>query len=268
MEDVTRLLVFDLKGPVGHFRKFYTNSSSLTYTFPPRTALSGTIAGILGRDRDSYYEEFSTKNCKIAISIRRPIKKIMQTVNYIRTKDSDGFSSFKGVINHFIQRKILTYPTPLELVIPQNTKDELIYRVYFFHLDESNMEMLYQKLHENRYVYPPYLGLSEFLAEVHFIAYINGNMIEMISSNKSVDIKTACCVDLIQELEYENGNTDFQYIEEKMPIEFGSGREIRKIGRIIHERSGLPIKARLNIDCFRIHYKDSDPITEFITFLE
>ena len=49
------LLVFDISGKFAHFRKYYTNSSSLTYLVPPRTSIYGLIAGILGLERDSYY---------------------------------------------------------------------------------------------------------------------------------------------------------------------------------------------------------------------
>lgn len=268
MDSVKRLLVFDLKGSLGHFRKFYTNSSSLTYTCPPRTTATGLIAGILGIARDSYYETFSTNNCKIAISIRRPIKKIMQTVNYLRTKDSDGYSTSGGVINHFIQRKISTYPTPLELIIPENPKNEIAYRFYFSHKDERVMEKLAERIQKGLYVYPPYLGLSEFLGEVDFVATINKEQVTSIPSNTTADIITACNADLIEALDYENGPTIFQYIEEKMPIEFGKGRVIRKKGRIIHEQKGLPIRAKLKDNCFKIHYNEPEPVTEYISFLE
>ena len=48
IKEISKILIFDIKGPMAHFRKFYTNSSSLSYLFPPRTVVAGIIAGILG----------------------------------------------------------------------------------------------------------------------------------------------------------------------------------------------------------------------------
>jgi CRISPR-associated protein, Cas5h family len=71
-----KVLVFDIKGPMAHFRKYYTNSSSLSYLFPPRTVVVGLIAGLLGlpserhtkEKRDIYYEKFDEKRCLVAVS--------------------------------------------------------------------------------------------------------------------------------------------------------------------------------------------------------
>jgi len=59
-----KLLIFDWKGRMGHFRKLDTNSSSLTYSFPSRTTIAGMIAGVLGYEKDSYYELFRRKGAK------------------------------------------------------------------------------------------------------------------------------------------------------------------------------------------------------------
>ncbi|MFQ6061523.1 MAG: CRISPR-associated protein Cas5, partial [Thermoplasmata archaeon] len=79
------MLIFDIRGRMAHFRKFYTNSSSLSYDFPPRTVICGLIAGILGMPKDSYYEDFSLNRCRIGVAIGSPLRKIVQTVNFIRT---------------------------------------------------------------------------------------------------------------------------------------------------------------------------------------
>ncbi|MCB5267201.1 MAG: CRISPR-associated protein Cas5, partial [Candidatus Cloacimonetes bacterium] len=41
------ILELRLSGNLAHFRKFYTNASSLSYTIPPRTAICGLVASIL-----------------------------------------------------------------------------------------------------------------------------------------------------------------------------------------------------------------------------
>ena len=68
------VLIFDLSGKMAHFRKYYTNSSSLTYYFPPRTVIIGLIAGLIGKERDSYYEIFSKDKAYVGISIKSNIQ--------------------------------------------------------------------------------------------------------------------------------------------------------------------------------------------------
>ena len=46
-----RGVIFDIEGKFAHFRKIYTNSSSLSYLVPPRTTVQGIIAAMLGYER-------------------------------------------------------------------------------------------------------------------------------------------------------------------------------------------------------------------------
>lgn len=62
-----KIIIFELWGKFAHFRKFYTNSSSLSYSVPPRTTIEGIIAAILGYERDSYYEKFNPDNLYVAV---------------------------------------------------------------------------------------------------------------------------------------------------------------------------------------------------------
>ncbi len=81
--------IFDLLGPLAHFRQYYTNSSSLSYAFPPRTVLMGTVAAILGWERDSYHEELGLDEARFAVVVKVPVRRLIQTVNYVRTKKED-----------------------------------------------------------------------------------------------------------------------------------------------------------------------------------
>ena len=150
-----KLILFDLAGPMAHFRRFYSNSSSLSYSFPPRTTICGLIAGILGMPRDSYYECFSTKRCGIGVSLRTPVRKIVQTVNYVRTKGLPEVDANSGHTQ-----------VPLELVQPVVGNKKLTYRIYFWHEDDRLMEKLWRQLRERRFIYPPYLGITECPAEI------------------------------------------------------------------------------------------------------
>lgn len=268
---VNRLLIFDLKGSLAHFRKFYTSSSSLSYSFPPRTTLIGIIAAILGRERDSYYEEFNSDNCKIALSIRRPIRKIMQTVNYIRTKEEDGFTDVRKVIGKFIGKQIIKYPTPLELVLASRITDEVVYRIYFFHKEDAITDSLYVALKKGRTEYPIYFGLSEFLANVELIADIPSQGIQERKTEDAVEIISVCNSEHIVEFEFENinANEPLQYVEEKMPLEFAEGRKIKRTANFVHEKNQQAIKGRMNISYIKVTYTEKgQTLNEDVTFME
>lgn len=270
MQEPNRLLIFDLKGKLAHFRKFYTSSSSLSYSFPPRTTITGLIAGMLGKERDSYYEDFAVNKCKIALSIRKPLRKIMQTVNYIRTKKEDGYTTSRKVIEHFIERQISKYPTPLELIVPQKFNDEIVYRIYF--CCEGNdriMDELHLMLKDGKTKYPLFLGLSEFLAKEKFIADVPSQNIKEYKQGEPVEIVSVCNSEHISELEFDNGGRALQYIDEKMPLEFASVREIKKTASFIHEKNQKSIKARLKVSYIQITYNDQEKVMrENITFME
>lgn len=271
MKDINRLLIFDLKGSIAHFRKFYTSSSSLSYSFPPRTTIIGLIGALLGRERDSYYEEFGCDNCKIALSIRKPLRKIMQTVNYIRTKKEDGYASAEGVIKRFFEKQISKYPTPIELVMPPKLTDKILYRIYFFHQNTRVMDELATMVKNGKTKYPLYFGLSEFLAESEFIADVAQQNIKKCSDRNAVAIASVCNLAHIVELTFDNLETaeTVQYIDEKMPLEFATNREIKSAASFIYEKNQRMIKAILNIPYMEVTYTDKEQVLkENITFME
>ncbi|UYP01349.1 CRISPR-associated protein Cas5 [Oceanotoga sp. DSM 15011] len=90
------IIIFEISGKFAHFRKFYTNSSSLSYSVPSRTTVEGIIAAILGLERDTYYEKLSLDNCKIAIEKVNKTRKINQSLNYIKIKSSNDFKKIKN----------------------------------------------------------------------------------------------------------------------------------------------------------------------------
>lgn len=261
-----RLLIFDIKGSTAHFRKFYTNSSSLSYTFPPRTTITGLIAGILGKPRDSYYEALSSKQCKIAISVRNPLRKIMQTVNYVQTKkDKGGIKAVNLSAGHT--------QVPLEIVLPSQNSKEIKYRIYFYHNDKIMWD-LQEILESGKFVYPPYLGISEFLAEVNFVDFIKGKQISTFSNSEvPVEITTVVNVEQIPKggLIFEpNSGKVLQYMKERMPLEFDSERKLKKGASFIYEKNKNKIKLKIKGNYYKIEYQDPEEgtLAENIVFME
>jgi len=257
---IDRLLIFDIKGPIAHFRKFYTNSSSLSYSFPPRTTITGLIAGILGREKDTYYEEFSSERCKIAVSIRNPVRKVMQTINYVRTKSIGEINLSAGHTQ-----------VPLEFILPFEA-DELSYRVYFYHQGDT-FDELKEVLEKGKFVYPPYLGISEFIAEVKFVDFIEGEKISLSTNSEyPIEVVTVVNIDYIQKGNFifeEKSGEVLQYVKERMPLEFDSHRKLRKGASFIYEKSYHIIRLKIK-NYYILNYTNPDrkSLEENIVFME
>lgn len=146
-----KAIAFDVNGDLALFRKFYTNSSMLTYPFPPPTAILGTVGAILGIPKDKYISELS--NIQVSVVLLQPVKKIRFSLNYINTKDGD-FTLGKG-----------------RTQIPTEMVKNPAYRIYVRNLNEYYEQNLVSLLKDHRCVFTPYLGISEFLANFHFHTY-------------------------------------------------------------------------------------------------
>ena len=79
---IQEIISFDLCGKFAHFRKYYSSSTALSYTIPPKTTILGLVAAIIGLPRDSYYD--SLGDLYIGVQILSPIRKIFQKMNYLK----------------------------------------------------------------------------------------------------------------------------------------------------------------------------------------
>jgi len=122
MQQIDKVLVFDIWGDYAHFKKIETTTSPLSYSIPTGTALSGIVATILGKARDSYYLLFSSENAKLAIRLLNPIKKRRININLIKTDDGFYLWDIKNTPRS---------PTPFEFV------KEPKYRIYIWLKDKE-----------------------------------------------------------------------------------------------------------------------------------
>ena len=257
MSEVNRLLVFDICGPMAHFRKFYTNSSSLSYSFPPRTVVMGMIAALVGWERDSYYERLNSNNFLIAVSIRSPFRRIMQTVNYLRTKGVGELNGSAGGTQ-----------VPLEILVPAKTEKRLCYRIYFWHQDCGLMDEISERLKQNASVYPAYLGLTEFIAHTSFVVDYQVNTDAFVTPGTEVELDTVLNTRLLQE---KSLNFNFledevlQYIKETAPVDFTSERASCKTGDYIIEIRHRKIVGKLHCPAYKVEHNGE---VSFISFME
>lgn len=234
-----KAIEFCLQGKMAHFRKYYSNSAALSYHVPPIATVKGIIAGLLGKERDSYYEEFSNQNCKIGIAVEVPLKKTMQTMNLLNAKQTSHLSGCNG------RKQVQT-----EWVIPQNIRtDYLSYRIVFWHKDEAIMDA-FAEIAVN-HLEDGYLsrGIAAALGSAQCQGWIsNGRIIELESvhsDNESVVTRFAVPVAQIEKLEITAGG--FSAKKEELITEFDRDRYITGQSKkeVLIPSDGQPLHYRL-----------------------
>ncbi|MBB6450968.1 CRISPR-associated protein Cas5h [Geomicrobium halophilum] len=239
---MSTILVFDLKGPIAQFKKFDTNSSSLSYIAPPRTVIAGLLAGILGYEKDSHYELFNPENADIAISVVGWPRKIIQTVNYMFVKNKTDVNLSKGRTQ-----------IPVEFLFPPLEQHELTYRIFFRHADPALQNDLKQRLKNQTYVYPPYLGLTEMLGK---LCWIEEGICEKKQADGPIPIHTLSPIQGLKEKSVQfNINSDqLFYQKERMPRFFNKDRYLEESMSYLIERSGRII-AEPRGEYFQVQYQ-------------
>ena len=235
MDDHT-LLIFEVGGEYGHFRKFNTTTSPLTYALPTRVALAGLIGAILGIARETApglfppgvvptQELLGKPHCQIGVQLLHPIVRTVIGFNLIETKKS----FFE--INNRIQ-------IPFEML--KNPR----FRVFFWHESETIRNELAHRLKERDYHFTPYLGLSQCTATVDYqgtVAFTretgDGEAFHLIQS--------ALNLNQMQAAEPVRFEEDFYFITETMPITMQPDRVVSEYGEVLLEAQGRPIEAKV-----------------------
>ncbi|MEM3470585.1 MAG: CRISPR-associated protein Cas5 [Thermoproteota archaeon] len=244
------LLVFDLVGPMAHFRKFYTNSSSLSYPFPPRTTLAGIIAALLGWERDSYYEKLASHQARLGIALRTPVRSLMQTANYLYTK-GDGWDGSQGHTQ-----------IPLEFILPHPPELLLRYRVYFTHVDEHLVYTLHKQLASGSYRYPVYLGITECPGWVEN-ACLHKEAEWQTDPERALPIATVVPLPRIRELSLPQSSQELRILKDRIPLDFHPDRRLKDAADVLWEAEGRPLTIRVQGMVFRIAGEEA-----YGTFLE
>lgn len=243
------ILKFSIYGRFVHFRKFYTNSSSLSYLIPPRTVIIGILASIMGYDRDSYYDVFSTDNIKVSVAISEGVSLRSQiySVNYLHPKYYSFLTKGLG------DKSNIHSQCKLELVM--NSKGDVKYDIYIGTTNESSLSLindLEEKITNRNFGYGIYFGQRQFSAYINDIHKYDESY--FIESSEYID--SICLSKNVNSLS-DNMN-DLNIITDQMPINFcvseNGGRELKSIGRVIFEKSGKRIYGSFN-NCYNIGEK-------------
>ena len=252
MESKQGILIFDLVGKFAHFRKFYTNSSSLSYPFPPRTTIEGIIAGILGIDRDCYYDILSPEKCRITISPKTPVRSLFQTLNYLYVKSAGALNGKDGRTQ-----------IPVEIIVPKLFNENLRYRIYVSSGEDllSNLE---HKLNQNHAYYPSSLGSAQFLCKAIFVAKIPPAQVIQQPVNGKISIHTPLIAsDAVIKSILVAGNNGLKILTDIFPFHFQSGRIPMQNQKLIFDMDFRHLTiSNLNMTVTKVNYTTDFEVCE------
>ena len=233
------ILIFDISSEYGHFRKYNTTTSPLTYSIPTRTAIAGVLGAILGMERETsngvypegvipVQELFSKQNSDIAVQVINPVKKENVAINLINTKKSFYDLSKAG-------------RTQIDFELLKDLK----YRI-FLCLDNNKeiFNQLTERIKVKNHHFSPYLGLAQFTASIDFVENAKAKLLEN-SKDEYIDIVTAVNLSKIKYKNPIDFDDSAMYSANNMPIEMNRNREVQEYSEVLIEKNGDPIKAKV-----------------------
>ncbi len=197
---IQQIISFDLCGKTAHFRKFYSSSSALSYSIPPKTTVLGIIGAIINLQRDSYYDLFD--DWLIGVEVINPFRKIFQKMNFLKVEGNVNFNvGFEQSV--FNRDSDITgsgnrTQTSFEILIPENIRDgELRFKIYVAVKDKEdrNFISLIGALKKKESVYGISLGsagmlgyVKNFVEDYSFIPLSKGDVTNMGTGTNDDDI--------------------------------------------------------------------------------
>lgn len=214
-----RVLIFDVKGPYGHFRKPYAPMSPVTYPFPPPPTVLGMIGAILGLSKEEYHEKLAWDKVHIGVALRRPTQIFRTSINLLNTKDNKYFRP-RGENTH--------------IQVPYEFLKDPAYRIYAANLPEVQFDLLVELLARQETVYTPTLGLAQCLGEVAYVSEVTA------SEPKNGTHLTQCAVAINETMrvDYETGR---RYQRIRIPAVMDGERRVHRYQEVIAAEDGKPI---------------------------
>ncbi|WAA09833.1 CRISPR-associated protein Cas5 [Fervidibacillus albus] len=200
-----KIVIFDVKGKIAHFRRPDTTATHLTYPFITPTAAKGLVGSILG------ITDFITSD-KVAIQLLHPVSTSAQQLSMLGKDAGNAFNR----------------PTTIELLVNP------AYRIYYG--GHEYVDDLIDRLKSGHSVYHTYLGVAYALTkpELVDICHSNEDMIETI-----VQTPTVIPTNIIDELLLEE-NRYYQRAGGFM-LEYKGKRIFEKSISFLYERDGNSI---------------------------
>ena len=194
---------FEVSGPIAMFRKPYTTTSSVSFAFPPPTAIAGMIAAIIGIPNGSSNEASSAqywsqmRGTRVAVRIMAEVKWKKHSLNFSNTKNPQ--------VNPRIQVKHQFVGSPR-------------YRIYIAGQLEEPLRSL---LESGCFIYTPCLGTAYAIADLKYIETFQWQpvMEDVIGVDTVVPLDEDLDVDVLRSQGIFREIVPFMFDEERTLIE-------------------------------------------------
>lgn len=255
-----KIISFDLSGKFAHFRKYFSNSTALSYTIPPRTVITGILAAVMGYEKDSYYDALSRKNLKIAVGVLSPLKKSVHRVNNLMIK-SRSLGDFMGEKHHT--------QSPIEIITPDNLiSGNIVYRIYFLSEDIDFRDSLIDKLSKKESVFNISFGAAQFFASIsNTNIYYDSDIEENYCENELISFNSAVYADNVKSIVFDINETwKYNFIEEDLlPMDFlNKSRELESMEHLLYTTDNFPLKVKFTGNFYRINKNNQNCFIQFL----
>ncbi|MCS6955948.1 MAG: type I-B CRISPR-associated protein Cas5b [Candidatus Calescibacterium sp.] len=238
-----KLTVLDIFSEYGHFRKYWTTTSPLTFNFIPPTTVYGIISAIIGIDKSEYLDVINYNTLKVAQRIMKPISKTRVPINLVDTKDNIKLKSIDSW--HIKNRTQIRF---------EFLKDPH-YRLYLLFQNQDLSNRLEQYLRNKNNFYTISMGLSELIADFNFLGSFNYSV---KTPENYVDIDSVIPLDSIKEIYFEENKS---YVKERVAVDITPERKVKIYKDILVEVNSKSIK------CIPKEYIEIEELKEKITLI-
>ncbi len=244
------IIQLDIKGKMAHFRKYYANNTSMSFSIPPRTTIMGMLAAILGIPKDEYYEVLASDKIRIGVALCSPIKKSFHRLNLLSIKSLGNLkvdlekersftSDFRGTGGRI--------QTPFEIVTGYDIQSDQVWYRIFISCFEEGKEIFHKLkrclLNKQSHYSLSFgaAGFSSYISSTEF--YEDESIEEKIIQNGFIEFNSAVISDKASSLKFEKQD-DYSFVEEElMPADFVANynRELSKMNRVLFTHNALPL---------------------------
>lgn len=214
-------VIFDCSSNMAMFRKPYTTTSSVSFAFPPPTALAGLLGAIVGLDNGADLKAYNSaywnalSGTKVSVALHSPINWLRTSLNFWNLKNPSSAPHVQ------IKHQFISTPR---------------YRVYVKGGIEKELST---KLQNGEFVYTPFLGVANALASIEYV----GRCDDTAAYDENVKVSSVIPVSDGMELNIAGGDKVFKEI---VPFRFTEERALDSSVTVLYtdNRGVLLLKKR------------------------
>lgn len=150
LPDGAEIVMFEIWGEYGLFKKPYSPMSPVSFPIPPPTAIFGMVGAIAGWSKEEYIDKINSGDVAVGVRVINPVQRFRAALNLLDTSESFRLKDERRV------------QIPFEFLRDPH------FRILFWHSNEEVIEPLLMALKKGRPIFSPCLGLANCLAEVRY----------------------------------------------------------------------------------------------------